>query len=64
MLKPKYISTTIQLDEKMWDRLNDAAEKFGVTKIRLIRLCLDAELPRIIDRESKRTRRRTTEKQN
>ena len=58
MLKKKYIGTTIELEDKMMEKLNDAAERFGVPKIRIIRACIENELPRLIDRENKRIRER------
>ncbi len=33
----------------MMEKLNNAAEKFGVLKIRIIRPCIENELPRLID---------------
>ena len=60
MLGPtKYKSTTIDLDEKLMDKLDDTAKRFGVTKIKIIRACIENELPRLIDREAKRRKRQT-----
>ena len=60
MLEPtKYKTTTIDLEEKWMDRLDAAAKRFGVTKIRIIRTCIENELPRLIERESKRRKRQT-----
>ena len=60
MLEPtKYKTTTIDLEEKWMDRLDAAAKRFGVPKIRIIRLCIENELPRLIDREAKRKKRKT-----
>ena len=60
MLEAKrYKTTTIDLDEKMMDRLDDTAKRFGVPKIRIIRACIENELPRLIDRETKRRQRQT-----
>ena len=57
--RKKYKTTSIDLEEKLMDRLDDAAKRFGVTKIRIIRLCIENELPRLIDREAKRIKRQT-----
>lgn len=60
MLEPtKYKTTTIDLEEKLMDKLDDTAKRFGVTKIRIIRACIENELPRLIDREAKRKKRQT-----
>ena len=60
MLEPtKYKTTTIDLEEKWMDRLDAASKRFGVPKIRIIRLCIENELPRLIDREAKRKKRKT-----
>ena len=47
------------LTEKERDRLNDAAKRLGLSRSELIRLCVLNELPKMLDRESKRTKRRT-----
>ena len=47
------------LTEKERDRLNDAAKRLGLSRSELIRLCILNELPKMLDRESKRTKRRT-----
>ena len=57
--RKKYKTTSIDLEEKVMDRLDDAAKRFGVTKIQIIRLCIENELPRLIDREAKRIKRQT-----
>lgn len=60
MLEPKkYKTTTIDLEEKLMDKLDDTAKRFGVPKIRIIRACIENELPRLIDRETKRKKRQT-----
>ena len=60
MLEPnKYKTTTIDLDEKLMDKLDDTAKRFGVTKIKIIRACIENELPRLIEREAKRRKRQT-----
>ena len=47
------------LTEKERDRLNDASKRLGLSRSELIRLCLLNELPKMLDRESKRRQRRT-----
>ena len=47
------------LTEKERDKLNDAAKRLGLSRSELIRLCILNELPKMLDRESKRTKRRT-----
>ena len=47
------------LTEKERDKLNDAAKRLGLSRSELIRLCVLNELPKMLDRESKRTKRRT-----
>ena len=47
------------LTEKERDKLNDAAQRLGLSRSELIRLCVLNELPKMLDRESKRTLRRT-----
>ena len=47
------------LTEKERDKLNDAAQRLGLSRSELIRLCVLNELPKMLDRESKRTKRRT-----
>ena len=47
------------LTEKERDRLNDAAKRLGLSRSELIRICTLNELPKMLDRESKRTKRRT-----
>ena len=60
MLEPKrYKTTTIDIEERWMNKLDDAAQRFGVTKIQVIRTCIENELPRLIDRESKRKKRQT-----
>ena len=47
------------LTEKERDKLKDAAKRLGLSRSELIRLCILNELPKMLDRESKRTKRRT-----
>ena len=47
------------LTEKEKDKLNDAAQRLGLSRSELIRLCVLNELPKMLDRENKRTKRRT-----
>ena len=47
------------LTEKERDKLNDAAKRLGLSRSELIRICTLNELPKMLDRESKRTKRRT-----
>ena len=47
------------LTEKERDRLNDAAKRLGLSRSELIRICTLNELPKMLDRESKRAKRRT-----
>ena len=47
------------LTEKERDRLNDAAIRLNLSRSELIRLCVLNELPKMLDRESKRRQRRT-----
>ena len=46
------------LTEKERDKLNDAAKRLGLSRSELIRICTLNELPKMLDRESKRTKRR------
>ena len=46
------------LTEKERDRLNDAAKRLGLSRSELIRICTLNELPKMLDRESKRAKRR------
>lgn len=40
------------------DRLNDAAKRLNVSRAELIRVCVLNDLPKLLDRETKRTLRR------
>ena len=59
MLKDEYKKLNVEVSEKTKDKLKDTSKRFGVTMSRLVRLCIDAELPRLIDRETKRRKRQT-----
>ena len=57
VLRPTYKSTTIDLEENMMDKLDKASKDLGVPKVRIIRLCIENELPKLISRETKRIKR-------
>lgn len=61
MLKKKeYQRLTIDLENKMVEKLTDAAKLFQVPRVHVIRACIEAELPLLIDRERKRQKRLDT----
>ncbi len=55
--KKKWVTTSIVIEQNQMDKITEAAELFDVPKIKIIRECFRAELPRMIDRERKRQRR-------
>ena len=46
------------------DKLDETARRFGVPKIQIIRTCIENELPRLIDRESKRRNYKRSDSDN
>lgn len=60
----KYQTTTIDLEEKMMEKLTETSKRFGVPKVRIIRLCIENELPRLIERETKRRNYRRADDKN
>ena len=58
--RKEYQRLTIDLEQKLVEKLTDTAKTFGVTRVQVIRTCLEAELPRLINREKKRRKRKDT----
>ena len=48
------------LTEKERDRLNDAAKRLRLSRSEVIRLCILNDLPKMLDRETKRKKRQTS----
>ena len=59
MLKRTYTKLNVEIEDKWKDKLKDTARRFQVPMSRIVRMCIEAELPRLIDRETKRTKRQT-----
>ena len=60
--RKEYQRLTIDLEQNLVEKLNDTAKTFGVPRVQVIRACLEAELPRLIERERKRRKRKDTSK--
>ena len=54
------VSRSVVFPVELYDRLSDAAERLGATISEVIRECCENDLPKLIARENKRTKRRTT----
>ena len=50
---------SVSLPDETADKLDNAATRFKVSKSAIIRACIDESLDKLIQRESKRTKRRT-----
>lgn len=48
------------LTEKERDRLNEASKRLVLSRAEVIRLCILNDLPKMLDRETKRTKRQTS----
>lgn len=57
--RKQYQRLTVELEKSTVEKLNAAAKEFKVTRVKIIRACIEAELPRLIDRERKRMKRQT-----
>ena len=53
------IQRSIIFPKSLYDRLSNAAERINTTTAELVRECCQDALPRIVDRETKREKRRT-----
>lgn len=53
------VKQSIGFTETLAGKIQDAAAKLGWTFSDIVRECTQRELPRLIDRESKRTKRQT-----
>ena len=59
-MKDKYnYQRSIAFTEKMKDKIQDAAETLNVSFSDIVRGCVENDLDKLIDRENKRTKRRT-----
>ena len=59
-MKDKYnYQRSIAFTEKMKDKIQDAAETLNVSFSDIVRGCVENDLDKLIDREIKRTKRRT-----
>ena len=62
MHSPKERLTTqvhTSLTDRDLEKVNDAAKRLNLSRAEIIRLCVLNDLPKLIDRELKRTNRRT-----
>ena len=50
----------VSLSNELADKLESAAKRFSVSNSAIIRECVETSLDKLIQRESKRTKRRTT----
>ena len=50
--------------EKDAEKINDAAKRLGVSRSELIRVCVLNELPKLIERETKRRNYRRSDSDN
>ena len=50
----------VSLSDELADKLESAAKRFNVSSSAIIRECVETSLDKLIQRESKRTKRRTT----
>ena len=55
---------TINLTETLKDKIKNAAAKLDWNVSDVVRECVEVELSRLIDRENKRTKRRTQQNDN
>jgi len=49
----------IYMTETMHEKIKDTAKRFNVSISEIVRECITNDLPKLIDRETKRTKRRT-----
>jgi len=47
------------MTETMHEKIKDTAKRFNVSISEIVRECITNDLPKLIDRETKRTKRRT-----
>lgn len=50
---------SVNFTDEMADKIQTAADTLNVSFQDIVRECVDIELPKLIDRERKRTKRRT-----
>ena len=50
----------VSLPDELADKIEAAAQRFKVSSSAIIRACIEESLDKLIQRESKRTKRRTT----
>lgn len=53
------IGRSVNFDKELHDKIKDAAKRFNVSFGTIVRECCENDLPKLIDRENKRTKRRT-----
>ena len=53
------IGHTVSFDQELYDKIRDTAKRFNVSFGAIVRECCENDLPKLIDRENKRTKRRT-----
>ena len=59
-MRPKLnIRKSVNFDQSLYDKITDAAKQLNVSFGAIIRGCVENDLQKLIDRETKRTKRRT-----
>ena len=48
------VQTSIYMTERMHERIKATAKRFNVSISEIVRECIQSDLPKLIDRESKR----------